>query len=216
MIGVEQVAALPGRQEVDEAAPDLGGEAAHAVQEPVDLAGAAEEDAAQHQAAAALGMGLGVGERQRAAPRAAEHQPALDAEMLAQPLDVGDEMPGGIVDDVALRPRAAGAALVEQHGPVVAGVEEAALRRAAAGAGPTMQQQDGIAGRLDALLPVHHVALVERQLAGGERLDLRVELAALHKAPAAVLLAATPIYQPRPARPPCRRPNRPAPVGFPA
>jgi hypothetical protein len=40
---------------------------------------------------------LGVGERQRAAPRSAEDEPALDLEVLAQPLDVGDEVGGRVV-----------------------------------------------------------------------------------------------------------------------
>src|SRR5262249_5413684 len=107
-----------------------------------------------------------------------------------------DEVPRGVVDGVRVRARAAGAALVEQHGAVVAGVEEAALRRAAAGARPAMQQQDRLAGRLAALLPIHHLALVARQLAAVERLDLRVELAALHHGPSAVLPLLRPPYIP--------------------
>ena len=49
----------------------------------------------------ALGMRLGVSERERRAPGAAEHLPALDAEMLAQPLHVVDEMPGGVLLEAA-------------------------------------------------------------------------------------------------------------------
>ena len=60
-----------------------------------------------------------------------------------------------------------------------------------------MQQDDGVAGRLAALLPIHHVALVEPELAPGERLDLRIEVPALdnvHASPPGFVPAASPIY----------------------
>ena len=76
---------------------------APALVEPVDLLLAQEEDAAQHQLGDALGVRLRVGERERAAPRAAEDLPALDAEVRAERLDVGDQMPGGVVDEATRR-----------------------------------------------------------------------------------------------------------------
>ena len=63
-----------------------------AVQEPVHLARAAQKDAAQHAAGHALGMRLRVGQRERRAPGAAEQQPAVDAQMAAQPLDILDQI----------------------------------------------------------------------------------------------------------------------------
>jgi hypothetical protein len=65
--------------------------------EPLRSRAAQKEDAAEHQLGDALGVGLGVGEGEGAAPRAAEDLPALDAEVLAQALDVVDEVPGGVV-----------------------------------------------------------------------------------------------------------------------
>ena len=98
VVGVQQIAALGLGDRREVVLPRVGEEAARAVLvEPVDLALAQQEDAAQHQLGHALGVRLRVGERERAAPRAAEHLPALDAEVLAQPLDVGDEVPGGVV-----------------------------------------------------------------------------------------------------------------------
>src|SRR3546814_9101025 len=62
-----------GRHEI---APVFGIEPAHAVEKPLDLALAAEEDAAQHQGAHPLGMRLRIGKRQGRAPGAAEPVPA--------------------------------------------------------------------------------------------------------------------------------------------
>ena len=60
------------------------------------------------------GCVCGVGQRQRRAPRAAEQLPALDPQVRAQPLHVGDQVPGGVVLEAGVRQRAAAAALVEQ------------------------------------------------------------------------------------------------------
>ena len=74
----QQVAALRFGQMAGEALPRLGKDVAHAVQEPVDLALPAEEDAAQDQPEAAVRMRLRVRECECRAPRAAEHQPARE------------------------------------------------------------------------------------------------------------------------------------------
>ena len=66
------------------------------MQEPVHLGAPAEEHAAQHAAGHALRVRLRVGERQRGAPGAAEQQPAVDAQMRAQHLDIGDQVGGGV------------------------------------------------------------------------------------------------------------------------
>ena len=81
---------------------------------PVELGLGQRVDAAHDQFADALGMRLGIGERQRRAPGAAEHQPFVEAAHLAQPLDVGDEMPGRVGLQRGMRRRLAAAALVEQ------------------------------------------------------------------------------------------------------
>ena len=58
------------------------------------------EDSAQHQLGDTLGMGLRVGQGEGAAPGAAEHLPAIDAEVGAQALDVLNQMPGGVDREV--------------------------------------------------------------------------------------------------------------------
>jgi len=77
-------------------------------------------------------MPLGVGERERAPPRSADHQPALDAEVRPEPLDVRDEVRRGVVAKVDTgRARARRAppavALVEQDDPVSLQVEQPTL-----------------------------------------------------------------------------------------
>ena len=61
-------------------------------------------------------MGLRIGQRQRRAPGAADHHPALEAEFVADHLHVRDQMRSGVVLARSLRAAAAAAALVEQHG----------------------------------------------------------------------------------------------------
>jgi hypothetical protein len=73
-------------------------------------------------------MRFAVGERERAAPRAAENEPAVDAQVPAQPLDVGDEMRRGVVPQFAERRGTPRPALVEDHDAVVCGVEETPVR----------------------------------------------------------------------------------------
>src|SRR5690606_1946411 len=120
------------RNELGEAPPRIREEAPHVVEEPLHLAAPAQENAAQDEAQAPLGMRLAVSERECAAPRATEDHPALDAERDAQPLDVLHQMGGRVVRRFGQWHRAAGAALVEQHDAVAAGVEIAAVGRSTA------------------------------------------------------------------------------------
>lgn len=115
-------------------------------------------------------MGLPVGQRQRRAPRAAEHQPALDAEHLAQALDVLDQQLGRVVAPLAQRGGLAGAALVEQDDAVGVRVEKAAVLRRQAGARAAVQEDDRNAVRVADLFPVDGVDVVDRQhaVAGGQ------------------------------------------------
>jgi hypothetical protein len=86
--------------------------------EPFELRAPQGEDASEHELGHSLGVSLGIGERQGRAPRAAEHLPALDGEVLAQPLDVIDEVPGGVFFQRSVRRRAPAAPLVEQDDAV--------------------------------------------------------------------------------------------------
>jgi hypothetical protein len=122
-----------------------------------------------------LRVGLGVGERERAAPGAAEHQPAVDGEGFSQGLDVGDQVLGGVVGELAQRRRAARSALVEQHDAVVGRVEEAPVVERQAGARAAVQEQGRPARRIAADLPVHDVGGVEGERARLQGLDHGIE-----------------------------------------
>ena len=88
--------AFLGRQVAGEGGVGVREDGAQAVQEPVHLGAAAEEDAAQHQGGDVGGVGLGVGQRERGAPGAAEEQPAVDIQVGAQALDIVDQVLGGV------------------------------------------------------------------------------------------------------------------------
>ena len=67
-------------------------------------------------------MGFGIGQCQCGAPGAAHHLPALDLQVAAQHLHVGDEVPGGVLGQFGMRRRLAATALVEQDDVVGGGI----------------------------------------------------------------------------------------------
>jgi hypothetical protein len=91
----------------------------------------------------ALGMGLGVGQRQGRAPGTAEQHPFVDAQVFADALEVGDQVPGGVVFQAGVGRRAAAAALVEGDDAVQVRVEIAAALGVATGAGPPWMNTTG-------------------------------------------------------------------------
>src|SRR5687767_6124100 len=97
-------------------------------------------------------MRLRVGEGERTAPGAAEHQPALDAELLAQLLDVVDQVPGGVVFEAGVGRALAAAALVQQNDAVMRWIEVAAMPGCGAATGSAMHEQCWRALRIAALL----------------------------------------------------------------
>ena len=122
-------------------------------------------------------MRLRVGEGERAAPAPAEHQPALDAEVLAQPLDVGHEVPGRVLAQLGVRRALAAAALVEEHDAPARGIEVAAVVGLDAAARAAVQE-DGLPARGVAdLLVVERVERRDLEEAALERLDRRIEIA---------------------------------------
>ncbi len=93
-IAAEQIATLLLGQEAGEIGVGVGEDHAQAVQEPFDLGLAAEEHAAEHAAGDTVWVGLRIGQRQGRTPGAAEQNPAVDAEMPAQRVDVARPGPG--------------------------------------------------------------------------------------------------------------------------
>ena len=83
-------------------------------------------------------MCLCVRERQGAAPGAAEYEPATDAQMRAQLLEVRKQVRRSIVRQFAVRDGAARAALIEQDDTIERRIEEAPLAWAAARTWPAV------------------------------------------------------------------------------
>src|SRR4051812_16517718 len=77
--------------------PDVGKDLAGPVLvEPLQLLLSDEEYAPQNELGHRLWMLLRIGQGQSAAPRAAEHLPFFDVQMLAQRLHIIDEVPGRV------------------------------------------------------------------------------------------------------------------------
>lgn len=103
-------------------------------------------------------MDFCVGERQRTPPGTAEDKPPFDIEMIAEPLDVGDQVVGGIggqihVRRASVRGTPAAASLVVQHDAIALGIEEASMPGRAPRAGPTVKDERRFSLRIPADLP---------------------------------------------------------------
>src|SRR5690606_31586056 len=109
--------------------------------EPAQLCLTQQENPAHDQGVYVFGMGLRVGQRQGRTPGAAEHHHLVRVQDLgAQALDVGDQIPGGVVFDVGRGGGPAAAALVEQQHVVACRIEQAAVGGRTACAGPAVQE----------------------------------------------------------------------------
>src|SRR5262249_36159892 len=126
--------------------------------EPADLGVAQEEDAPQDELGNALRMRFGVRERERAAPRSAEHLPLLDAEVDAQALDVGDQILRRVLVERRLGRAASAAALVEEGDAVAPGIEEAPRERLDSASRSAMQKDRRLAVRTSHFLVIEVVA----------------------------------------------------------
>ncbi|MNJ37153.1 hypothetical protein D3C77_319620 [compost metagenome] len=174
--GLDQVATLLGRNRCDVVLPVIGEQAAGAsLVEPLDLLRAAQEDAAQDQAMHALGVGLGVGQGQGRAPGAAEQHPFFDAQVLADALQVFDQVPGGVVFQAGMGGRTATAALVEGDDAVQVGIEVAAALGIAASTRATMDEHHRQTFRRTALIDIQHMRCFHGQIVPGVGFDLRVQ-----------------------------------------
>ena len=96
-------------------------------------------------------------------------------EVRAQPLHVGDQVPGGVGLEARVRQRAAAAALVEQDDAVARRVVIAAHGGVAAAARPAVHDQRRPAAGVAALLEVDLVAPADLQPLLAIGLDRRIE-----------------------------------------
>ena len=74
-------------------------------------------------------MGLCIGQRQGRPPRAAEQHPFVDPQVQANPLEVGNQIPGGVVFQAGVGGGTAATALVERDDAVQVRIKEAATLR---------------------------------------------------------------------------------------
>src|SRR6266566_9272893 len=116
VIGADHVSAFRFWNDFKILFPDIRKERACALLiEPLNLFGATKKNSAQYEFSCPIGMSLGVSKCQRAAPGAAEHLPGIDAKMFAQLLDVGNQMPGGVLFKARVGSAPTRAALIEKH-----------------------------------------------------------------------------------------------------
>ena len=142
--------------------------------EPANILRAGEEDAAHDQAMHALGVGLRVGQGQGRTPGTAEQHPFVDAQVLADALKVGDQIPGGVVLETGPWRRAAAATLVEGDNMVEVRVEIAAALGVATGAGASMDEHDRQAFGGATFIDIQGVGVIDSQIVPGVGFDLRV------------------------------------------
>jgi hypothetical protein len=162
---------------------------------PVDLFPSQQENPTQHKFGDALGMRLGIGQRQGAAPGAAEHLPAFDAEMFADALHVGHQMPSGVVVQRGVGRAGPTAALVEQDNAIGRRVEQAAIAPGNPAARPTMHENGRFALRISANFVMDLVSVTDIQMARNAAVDLRIE------APQLIHFRSLPIFGQRPGIP---------------
>ncbi len=138
----------------------LGKEPPDSAVEPVDLAGSRDEDRRQHDLRHPMRVTRRVDQSQGDTPRTTPQQPTIDTEVLAQQLEVGDQMGGGVVSHAGGRVGGVGCAapapaLIEERDPVpTVRVLPRAHTFVAAPTGPAVQHHHGFAVRVSATLPI--------------------------------------------------------------
>jgi hypothetical protein len=105
----------------------------------------------------------------------------LDAEVLAQPFHVGQQVPGGVVAHVrggvaGVRRAPPAGTLVEQDHLVPLRIEVPAVARLAPRSRPAVHHQGRLALRVAAGFPVHEVPVADVEHSLVVRLDRRIEL----------------------------------------
>src|SRR5450631_4258634 len=181
IVGIQVIVALIDGNGVAVGLPVVREELGGAVLiEPAYLGIPEQENTAQNDLADPLRIGLGVGKPKRAAPRPSEHQPALDAQMLAQAFDVGHEVPGGVLDQAGARAAAAAAPLIEYDDAVVLGIEELPGSPVGAGSRSAVQKNRRFAGGVAALFVIDLMQFGYPEETVTIRFNRRVESALRH------------------------------------
>src|SRR5690606_42029739 len=104
-----------------------------------------------------------------------EDQPLVDGRQRAQPLDIGDQVPGRVGFQPGMWRGLAAAALVERHDVVKRRVEQPAMARRNRAARPAMQEDGGLGARRADTLPIDDMPVADVQVAAGIGFDLGIE-----------------------------------------
>ena len=124
-------------------------------------------------------MRFGVREGRVCCPTSRPTRASARLEVGSQELDIRDEVLRRVRRQVdvglaRVRRAATTVALIEQDDAVLIGIEERAVPRCAAGAGSAVKDERGAAVRVAAGLPIHLVAVTDREHAGVVGLDPRM------------------------------------------
>ena len=162
-----------------EAGPLRREEPADLVGEPVHVGAPGVGDREQDHRGHPLRVPLGVGQGERDAPRSAPHEPAPDAEVCPERLDVADEMVCRVRREVrrpvaGMRQASSTAALVELDDAIARRVEPATSSRRAPAARAAVERHRRRAVRVAGGLPVDRLAIADVEHARRVRLDRRV------------------------------------------
>ena len=158
IVSADHVTALILRNHLQVLFPDVGKDPTAALLiEPFDLFRPAEKDSAQDKFGRAIGMLLGVSKRQSAAPRPAKYLPLLDAEMFAQLLNIGDQIPRCVFFDRSMRRALARASLIEEHNAISRRIVKLPIFRCDSATWTTVQKHDRLAVRVSALFVINLV-----------------------------------------------------------
>src|SRR5215467_10725691 len=156
VICFEHIAALRFRDDAQILLPHVGEDCAGAfLVEPINLFRAAQKDAAQDERADSLRVCLRVSQGESASPRTAKNHPLFNAKMLAQPLDVRDQMPGCVFFQGSMRNAIARPSLIEQYNSIGFRVEEAAIACDQSGARTAVKKDNRLTIRIPALLVIN-------------------------------------------------------------
>src|SRR5215470_20381105 len=156
VICFEHIAALRFRDDAHVLLPHVGKDRAGAfLVEPVNLFRAAQKDTAQDERANSLWVSLRVSQSESASPRTAKDHPLFNAKMLAQPLDVRDQMPGCVFFQGSMWSAIACPSLIEQYNSIGCRVEESAIVCDQSAAGAAVKKDNGLAVRVPALLVIN-------------------------------------------------------------
>ena len=116
-------------------------------------------------------MRFRVSKGKRAAPRATEYLPGLDAQMFAQAFYVLDQIPGSVFFETRMRRALPRSALIEKHHTINFRIEVAPVVRRNSPAWSAVQENDRLTLRVATLLVVKLVNRRDLQPASVERFN---------------------------------------------